>query len=74
MRLCDLHLTTRLCVLNSNRSVTACSMDLSSPCSKLSRLFRTGAGIIKQYDEATPDGLQMVFTTNVAGHYIMVRD
>ena len=26
-----------------------------------------------QYDETTPDGLQMVFTTNVAGHYIMVR-
>lgn len=51
-----------------------CKVPLSSLLySKLSHLFRTGTGIMMQYDEATPDGLQMVFTTNVAGHYIMVR-
>ncbi|XP_056605625.1 3-keto-steroid reductase [Triplophysa dalaica] len=38
------------------------------------RMFATGEGILTQEDKVTPDGLQEVFSTNLFGHFLLVRE
>ena len=40
--------------------------------SNYSKLFGTGVGLLNQQDGTTVDGMKLVFTTNVTGHYVMV--
>ncbi|CAN0187476.1 3-keto-steroid reductase/17-beta-hydroxysteroid dehydrogenase 7 [Lampetra fluviatilis] len=37
------------------------------------RMFATGEGLLTQEDSVNEDGLQNVFTTNVFGHFILIR-
>ncbi|XP_032826364.1 3-keto-steroid reductase/17-beta-hydroxysteroid dehydrogenase 7 isoform X1 [Petromyzon marinus] len=37
------------------------------------RMFSTGEGLLTQEDSVNEDGLQHVFTTNVFGHFILIR-
>ncbi|XP_069006187.1 3-keto-steroid reductase/17-beta-hydroxysteroid dehydrogenase 7 isoform X1 [Embiotoca jacksoni] len=37
-------------------------------------MFATGAGILRQIDGVTPDGLQEVFATNLFGHFLLFRE
>ena len=36
-------------------------------------MFTTGDGLLKQVDGKTEDGLQTIFTTNLFGHFTLVR-
>ncbi|XP_077986924.1 3-keto-steroid reductase/17-beta-hydroxysteroid dehydrogenase 7-like [Glandiceps talaboti] len=37
-------------------------------------MFATGEGLLMQQDSTTKDGLKAVFTTNVFGHFILLRE
>ncbi|KAM3620185.1 uncharacterized protein V6R79_019435 [Siganus canaliculatus] len=42
--------------------------------SRVITMLATAEGILTQQDGVTPDGLQEVFTTNVFGHFILIRE
>lgn len=42
--------------------------------SNYSKLFGTGVGLLNQQDGTTVDGMKLVFTTNVTGHYVMLKE
>lgn len=37
-------------------------------------MFRTGSGLLQQVDEITEDGFKKIFTTNLFGHFILIKE
>ncbi|XP_013379180.1 3-keto-steroid reductase [Lingula anatina] len=37
-------------------------------------MFHTGIGLLEHKDQVTEEGLQMVFATNIFGHFVMIKE